>query len=587
MGIKHFFIWFKRNHPNCITNLNRAKSPPDDFGSVGIDIDCLCIDMNGIFHSCAQKVYEYGNEKPQRRFLSKPRSKKGLRFQMKLFEEIGSQIDYYVSLVRPRKRLILCVDGVAGSAKMAQQRQRRFKSARDAENDTAMDFNPVCITPGTKFMDFLSKYIDWYVRIMVSNSPTWQGLDVIISNEKVVGEGEHKIINFIRKEKEKGTVHDSYCIHGLDADLIMLALGTDLEKIYILRENMYKHGETHILNITQFGTELIKNMKWDTTEGGKQFRRHGAIDDFIFMCFLVGNDFVPTIPTLAILEGGIDVMVDVYKTVGREFGHLTRVKKGETLVFRHKALEAFLRGLSTMEKTLLQEKQMKKESFIEDKLLDKYTKIVTSEEKNMSVVDFEGYKTEYYDKKFPVDETVREVCHNYLKGLQWVITYYKRGIPDWRWFYPYFYAPFLCDLATHTATFDCKDFVKGNPISPFIQLMAVLPPQSADLLPSPLDNLLVSDTSPIKRFYPREFEIDVSGKRREWEGIVVLPMVDLVKIYEQYDRLSSQIDKREMRRNSYGNSYCYSFGDSARAYNFSSFYGNIEDCRTHTQICNF
>jgi len=97
--------------------------------------------------------------------------------------------------------------------------------------------------------------------------------------------------------------------------------------------------------------------------------------------------------------------------------------------------------------------------------------------------------------------------------------------------------------------------------------------------------LLVSDTSPIKRFYPGEFEIDVSGKRREWEGIVVLPMVDLVKIQEQYDRLSSQIDKREMRRNSPGNSYCYSFGDNT--YNFSSFYGNIEDCRTHTQICNF
>ena len=41
------------------------------------------------------------------------------------------------------------------------------------------------------------------------------------------------------------------------------------------------------------------------------------------MCFLVGNDFLPTIPTLAILEGGIDVMINTYKTVGEDCGHLT------------------------------------------------------------------------------------------------------------------------------------------------------------------------------------------------------------------------------------------------------------------------
>ena len=42
---------------------------------------------------------------------------------------------------------------------------------------------------------------------------------------------------------------------------------------------------------------------------------------------------------------------------------------------------------------------------------------------------------------------INKVSDEYLRGLQWVMTYYKKGMPDWEWYYPEFYAPFLCDLA--------------------------------------------------------------------------------------------------------------------------------------------
>ena len=56
MGIKHFFIWMKKNHPLCLKDINIDY---EDFETEKIEIDNLCIDMNGVIHYCAQKVYQY------------------------------------------------------------------------------------------------------------------------------------------------------------------------------------------------------------------------------------------------------------------------------------------------------------------------------------------------------------------------------------------------------------------------------------------------------------------------------------------------------------------------------------------------
>ena len=121
----------------------------------------------------------------------------------------------------------MCIDGVAPVSKQFQQRQRRYKSEVHPD---AFDSN--CITPGTRFMDSLSQYLEWFIRYKMANDPLWP--EVIFSNEKVPGEGEHKLVKYVR---QFGSENEHYMIHGMDADLIMLALASQRENFHILREN--------------------------------------------------------------------------------------------------------------------------------------------------------------------------------------------------------------------------------------------------------------------------------------------------------------------------------------------------------------
>ena len=151
----------------------------------------------------------------------------------------------------------LAIDGVAPRAKMNQQRSRRFKGAKERsikateskllcaelaaagkpvpaeEQEAGFDSN--VITPGTPFMDRLARWLQYYVQLRLSSSPAWRDVKVILSDASVPGEGEHKIMDHIRRT---GGEDERHAVCGQDADLMFLSLALHAPRVYVLRERV-------------------------------------------------------------------------------------------------------------------------------------------------------------------------------------------------------------------------------------------------------------------------------------------------------------------------------------------------------------
>jgi 5'-3' exoribonuclease 2 len=314
--------------------------------------------MNGIVHPC-----------------SHPEDRPAPKDEEEMMMAIFKYTDRVVNMVRPRKLLMIAIDGVAPRAKMNQQRSRRFRSAQEAkekeedkiellkllksqgghieepEVKKAWDSNE--ITPGTPFMDILAASLRYWIAYKLNTDPAWAKMKVIISDSTVPGEGEHKIMEFIRSQRSSPE-HDPntrHVIYGLDADLIMLGLGTHEPHFRVLREDVFaQDSKPRVCRLCgQAGHEArectgqakVKDGEYDEKDSAPplkpfiwlhvsilreylaaelyvpsqpfRFDLERAIDDWVFMCFFVGNDFLPHLPSLEIRENGIDTLIAIWR----------------------------------------------------------------------------------------------------------------------------------------------------------------------------------------------------------------------------------------------------------------------------------
>lgn len=319
MGVPKFFRWMSERYP-AISQLIAENRIPE--------FDNLYLDMNGIIHNSTHS----DSDSPTYRMT-----------EDKMFIAIFNYIEHLFGKIQPKKLFFMAIDGVAPRAKMNQQRARRFRTALDAEKSrekalregvempTEAAFDSNCITPGTEFMAKLTRQLKYFISKKVSEDVDWQGVEIVLSGHEVPGEGEHKIMEYIRLAKAQPDYDANirHCLYGLDADLIMLGLLSHDPHFSLLREevtfgraNSKKSKELehqnfylmHLCIVREYLELEFQELK-DESALGFPYDMERIIDDFILMAFFVGNDFLPNLPNLHINEGALALMFKVYRTV--------------------------------------------------------------------------------------------------------------------------------------------------------------------------------------------------------------------------------------------------------------------------------
>lgn len=663
MGVPAFFRWLSRKYPSIVVQC-------DDGVKGQYHFDNLYLDMNGIIHPC-----------------SHPENKPPPANEEEMFLAIFEYVEEIMQIVKPKKLIYMAVDGVAPRAKMNQQRSRRFRAAQESyekiievqkvkddlrdrgievkEKEKEAHFDSNVITPGTQFMINLSDALRTWLNRRLSPEfedklGIWpKDLVIILSDATVPGEGEHKIMDYIRKQKAD-PLYDpnlSHCLYGADADLIMLGLATHEPNFTILREE-FKPNQPRPCDLCgQLGHELKEctgvekppedlpipmktdfiyirlNVLREYLEKESQkckikldFERF--IDDYVFLCFFVGNDFLPHLPSLEIRENAIDRLINIYKFVMETAPESNEMYLTNSGIVNKERAQSVLRELGEVEDEIFKNRQRSEKNFRERNKRRKLERInqdlkwmnpqavsgqnpgvfqnakeeaakvranyhapQANDRLNAMLVDksnpgaagansqppqglkrnletveddsepednvqlhMEGWKERYYTNKFDcnsVSEISQMVANEYFKGLCWVLLYYYQGCPDWKWFFPYHYAPFASDF--HNVA-DIKVDFDGfaKPFRPLEQLMSVFPAASSKNLPPTWRELMMKIDSPIIDFYPTSFRIDLNGKKAAWMGVALLPFIDEERLFKTLKRVYGDLTEEEKSRNSLG-----------------------------------
>jgi 5'-3' exonuclease len=508
-------------------------------------INNLYIDANAVLHKSAQRVFNYGEGKlinPLYGNLSFAEKK------IKCFEGFISDLQEIINLSSPTSSVVLALDGSAPIAKQAQQRQRRFISARmsqpQTEESTVEEFSSIMITPGTNFMNELDR---WMKDVGIPSLFVNKNVIVIFSPCFIPGEGEHKILDYIRERSQVDTHFRNdmtHCMFGPDGDLIMLTLATPVNHIYLLRDGR-DLGTYDFLDISSIRHDMIKVIYPSSLERMKT-RQRTIVDvsnDFIFAGFFVGNDFLPKINMFFFLEDGLEMMLRSLNALSlsgkfiTENGRITPVVKD------------FITSMAYGESNMIMEQQYRQVPQTEDNRFVNWTLIGALRE-NRSL-DFVKYRRDFYTKKFGIDVTdplhnskLENVCKSYWRMLTWVFEYYTQGIlsSGWEEIYPYHYAPLMTDLSKYVVGINDRDlipqFVTGAPSTPMAQLCSILPPVSHSLLPSKYRHLLQGQL---------DFPIDYEGKTKEYQGIALIEFADVGSIRKSCMELGDTYPTEKLR----------------------------------------
>lgn len=486
MGIHGFVSKILRNWARQNPALHGIFS-----GTIPRGVSSLSIDANGLIHrakNLAMGTGEYTNDEVKMAMASKPYNER-LHVIKRAFQILLEEV---VNNITPEDTLVIAVDGVVPMAKIAQQRERRYRAAIHGINPL---FDGNAITTGTDFMFQLDEYIKIILNDVRNRFPD----TVIYSSHLDPGEGEHKIMEYYRKGiiEENKREAEYHVLYGMDADLIMLSLLSPQNNIILVRESFDK-----VLDIELLKEGLILSAPDEV--------RETAIVDFVTIMMLLGNDFVPHVPNhTQTYETGM-ALIESYYSIGKS---LTYMEDG-FYVINYNTLFEILNLLRVRQRNIIAE-----ESKYQYNTVLKYGGDPVEYYRNPSrIIEasliprlggqpgqmqfvFSKFRTAWYSNvlapkavnlplgfQAPIltEGDIDDMCKKYLQTIAWTLRYYQTKDINSMWFYSYGYAPLWEDVYNYIQLYSNlleelnqpANMIQPILYSPIDQLIAVIPQAS-------------------------------------------------------------------------------------------------------------
>ena len=539
MGIPYYFSYLIQNHNKIINKLNIL----DNIHNLFLDCNSL------IYDSLDFKNYENKSQ-----------------FENYIIKNVIIKIEEIISIINPSEFVYIAFDGVPPFAKINQQKNRRYKSTyQNNLFKKEVKWDTCAITTGTAFMEKMNITItNHFNNKKIYNSKN-EIITIHMSLSNVPGEGEHKLFHNIRESKN--IYNKNNVIYGMDADLFMLSLNhlKYTQNIYLFRETplfinsldkSLNPNEKYIININLLANIIYKEltndilMEKDTPQWLKDAAfninnslnyynndYYNKIEDYIFICFLLGNDFLPHFAAINIRLNGFTILLELYKKL---------FKKNEFLINNNNInwnnFKKYIKNIAEHEEIFIKEiyntrEKQSKRFFPEntnEEIEYKFTCMPSWErniEKFINPYEEEWQHRYYYSlfnfdsRKNDYNKKIEELCSNYLETLQWVYYYYSSPCKNWTTYFKYHYPPLLSDLYSHIPYFNSEFVMEENTniLNDKILLCHVLPKTSLNLLPKKIYDYLMKN---YQSYYKDDCSITYAFCKYFYEGHVEFPKIN-------------------------------------------------------------
>ena len=511
MGIPSYYKTLITKYKHAIT-----RQTPNGVAALVIDMNCM------IYHVLREPAMEAIAYTEEGR----------LTWERKLQDEVCAYLTFIWRSAGAPLKMFVALDGVVPYAKIKQQRFRRFKSASLAKSQ-GWDTN--AITPGTDFMTAMGNSLR-----TVGAKHNWQ-----ISDVYDPGEGEHKVLNWIRQQS---TLSGPVLVYGLDADLILLSIlaGEHLgsgSPVYLMREAMAFGKLVRIPESNQVELCFLQiPILLQSLQNGQVWTRQ-ELYDYVFGMSFCGNDFLPTGLSLRMRDDGHAVLLDCLRTLWKRQIHLVSFDATGSASLNKDGLYQFACWMAQQEERLIA------------KMIDRKLKSPPGEddadnlplkeaaEKPMIVLQTgrlqPDWQRQYYRIGFGESSTeIRKYwAAQYWNGFQWIFDYYLGRPVDQEYVYAAGYPPTWSDLKDYYV-FNQIQWTPRETLQPKEQLALVLPLLSWNLL---LKTPFRSVPQRLPQYWPESFHLETFGKRFGWECEPMIPMLTPERLRYEVSRMNDRI----------------------------------------------